>query len=62
MHRTFNENIIGGVPSASPYITSGIGVYEVPMGEWGIMESFVADLTLKEFPSKIPSPSVPPWK
>lgn len=26
MHRTFNENIIGGVPSAPSYITSEIRV------------------------------------
>lgn len=64
--------VINGIPSSlSPPISIGNGVLgvpleqefpEAPMGGWAFMETFIDDVKLREFSSKVPSPSVSPWK
>lgn len=59
---TSSQVVNGGVSSMSPLVTGGSGILKAPTGGECIVESFIDDGILREYPSKVPSPSVTPWK
>lgn len=54
------QNVIGG--SRALGVPRGKGFPEAPTGGWGFVESFNHDVKLREFPSKVPPLSIPPWE